>query len=65
MSKIFTKYGFFGAVCARQGDGGHRQDVDRDRVMVRARVRSHLETIKERSANLLANCEIKEFVGTD
>jgi len=26
---IFTRYGFFSAVCARQGDGGHGQPVDK------------------------------------
>jgi len=36
---IFTKYGFYSAVCARQGDGSHGQPVDPDRIMVRARVR--------------------------
>jgi hypothetical protein len=62
---IFTKYGFYSAVCARQNDGGHSQSVDRDRVMVRARVRSHLDAIRERFPDLLADCDIKEFVGTD
>ena len=62
---VFTKYGFFSAVCARQGEGGHRQSIDPDRIMVRARVRSHLEAIKERFSDLLASCDIKEFVGTD
>ena len=33
---IFTKHGFFSAVCARQGDGKHGQPVDPDRIMVRA-----------------------------
>ncbi len=49
---LFTKHGFYSAVCARQGDGSHGQSVDPDRIMVRARVRSHLEALKER---LLAN----------
>jgi len=62
---IFTKYGFYSAVCARQGDGGHSQPVDKDRVMVRARVRSHLETLQGRFADLIGDNEIKEFVGTD
>lgn len=62
---IFTKYGFFSAVCARQGDSGHRQVVNPDRIMVRARVRSHLEALKERFPDLLGKCDIKEFVGTD
>ena len=44
---IFTKYGFYSAVCARQGDGRHGQPVDPNRIMVRCRVRQHLETLKE------------------
>ena len=62
---IFTKYGFFSAVCARQGDGGPGQPVAKDRIMVRARVRSHLEALQDRFADLLGDSEIKEFVGTD
>jgi len=31
---IFTRHGFFSAVCARQGDGKHGQPVDPDRIMV-------------------------------
>ena len=62
---LFTKHGFFSAVCARQGDGRHGQPVDLSRIMVRARVRGHLETIKERFSDLLADYEIKESSGTD
>jgi len=62
---IFTKYGFYSAVCARQGDGSHGQPVDPDRIMVRARVRSHLEALRDRFADLISDNEIKEFVGTD
>ena len=62
---LFTKHGFYSAVCARQGDGSHGQPVDPDRIMVRARVRSQLEALKERFSDLLADCEIKEFAGTD
>jgi len=43
---VFTKHGFFSAVCARQGDGTYGQPVDQDRIMVRARVRGHLEAPK-------------------
>src|SRR5436305_641101 len=32
---IFTKHGFFSAVCAREGDGSHGRPVDPDRIMVR------------------------------
>ena len=62
---IFTKYGFFSVVCARQGDGSHGQPVDPKRMMVRARVREHLEALREIFPELLGDCEIKEFVGTD
>ena len=62
---VFTKYGFYSAVCARQGDGGHSQPVDSDRIMVRARLRGHLEALRERFSSLLANSEIMEFPGTD
>jgi len=62
---IFTKYGFFSAVCARQGDGSRGQPVDPNRIMVRARLRPHLEALKERFPEMLGDCEIKEFVGTD
>ena len=62
---VFTKHGFFGAVCARQGSGKHGQPVDPDRIMVRARVRGHLEALKKRFPDLLGQCEIQEFAGTD
>ncbi len=62
---IFTKHGFFSAVCARQGNGKHGQPVDPDRIMVRARVREHLEAIKKRFPELLSECEIQESAGTD
>jgi hypothetical protein len=62
---IFTRHGFFSAVCARQGDGKHGQPVDPDRMMVRARVRGHLEALKKRFADLLGECEIYESAGTD
>ena len=62
---IFTRHGFFSAVCARQGDGKHGQPVDPDRIMVRARVRGHLESLKKRFANPLGECEIQKSIGTD
>jgi hypothetical protein len=62
---IFTKHGFFSAVCARQGDGKHSQPVDTDRIMVRARIRGHLEALKERFTELLGGCEIQDSAGTD
>ena len=61
----FTKHGFFSAVCARQGNGKHGQPVDPGRIMVRARVRSHLEALKSRFPELLGSCEILDSGGTD
>jgi hypothetical protein len=62
---VFTKHGFFSAVCARQGNGKRGQPVDPDRIMVRARVRGHLEGLKKRFPDLLGQCAILEFAGTD
>ena len=49
---LFTKHGFYSAVCARQGEGGHGQPVNPDRIMVRARVHSHLEALNPRVTSL-------------
>lgn len=63
---IFTKYGFFSAVCARQGDGGDGQPVDVDRIMVRGRrVRRHFTALIERFPDLLGGCEVVESANTD
>jgi hypothetical protein len=62
---IFTKHGFFSAVCARRGDGQRGQPVDPNRIMVRARLQSHLEALKKRFPDLLGGCEIQESAGTD
>ena len=62
---IFTKYGFYSAVCARQGKGTHDQPVDPNRIMVRARLKSHLEALMQRFPKQLSECDIKEFAGTD
>jgi hypothetical protein len=62
---LFTKYGFYSSVCARKGDGGHGQPVDPNRIMVRCRLKEHLDALKERFPELLSDCEIKEFSGTD
>ena len=62
---LFTKYGFYSAVCTRQGDGRHGQPVDPSRIMVRARTRPHLQSLKDRFPDLIGSCEIKEYVGTD
>ena len=62
---IFTKHGFFSAVCAHQGDGKHGQPVDPDRIMVRARVRGHLDALKKKFPEFLDECEIHCAAGTD
>ena len=62
---VFTKYGFYSVVCARQGDGSHGQPVDLSRVMVRARLREHLDALKARFPERLGDCEVKEFNGSD
>jgi hypothetical protein len=62
---LFTKYGFFSAACARHGDRRHGQAVDPDRIMVRARMREHLETLKSQFPEQLGDCEIQASAGTD
>lgn len=62
---IFTTYGFFSAVCARQGSGKHGQPVDPNLIMVRARLRTHLEALAARFPDVLGQGEIQEFAGTD
>ena len=62
---VFTRHGFFSAVCARTGDGGHGRPVDPDRIMVRARVRGHLEALKTRFPDPLGGCEIRASAGAD
>ena len=62
---IFTKHGFFSAVCARTGAGKHGQPVDPERIMVRARLRCHLKALKEYFPDLLGQHEIQESAGTD
>jgi hypothetical protein len=62
---IFTRHGFFSAVCARKGNGNHGQSVDPDRIMVRARIQGHLEALKKRFPDLLAECDIRKSAETD
>jgi hypothetical protein len=62
---LFTKYGFFSVVCARAGTGGKHEPVDPNRVMVRARVRKHLESLVARFPELLEECTIRESTDTD
>ena len=62
---VFTKYGFFSAVCARQGDGGYGQPPDPDRIMVRARDRDHLERLAAACPEQLGGLAITETADTD
>jgi hypothetical protein len=62
---VFTKHGFFSAVCARQGTGKQGQQIDPSRIMIRARARGHLEALKQRFPALLGKCDIQEFAGAD
>jgi hypothetical protein len=62
---LFTKYGFFSAVCARCGRGEHREPIDPGRLSIRARLREHLDALKGRFPDVLGGCEIREFAGTD
>lgn len=62
---LFTKHGFYSAVSARKGNGEYGQSVDPDRIMVRARLAGHLENLKNRFPELIGECEIKEFKGSD
>lgn len=62
---MFTKYGFFSAVCARQGDGRHGSPVDPTRTMVRARVRAHLEALQGQYPDLLGTSSIQGTGHTD
>lgn len=62
---IFTRHGFFSAVCAREGDGRHGRPLDRDRIMVRARVRDHLERLQRRFPDEFAGGGIVETPAND
>jgi hypothetical protein len=62
---IFTKHGFFSAVCARQGNGKHGQPIDPNTIMVRARLRAHLDALLKRFPDMLGQSQIQEFAGTD
>jgi hypothetical protein len=61
---IFTKYGFFSIVCAREGFGEPGQQVDPQRVIVRSRSREQLERLKNRFSELAA-LPIVSFPGAD
>lgn len=60
---LFTQYGFYSVVCARDLAGNPTR-VDPDIFMVRARSRKHLETLQTRFSQLAA-LEIVETSNTD
>lgn len=61
---IFSIHGFFSAVSAREGKSGYGK-VDATRIMVRARVRAHLERLASVYPEQLAGREILESPGND
>jgi hypothetical protein len=62
---LFTKYGFFSAVCARKGKKGKKgKELDPNLFMIRARIQEHLEALIERFEEL-ADCKIKNSNNTD
>jgi len=62
---LFTKYGFFSAVCARQGEGCRLSPVDRSKIAIRSRYKQHLESLKTRFADLIGDAEIRAFPNSD
>ena len=62
---LFTKHGFFSVVCARQGDGKQGRPIDTTRLMVRARMREHLDALKKWWPEQLDGVDIRASAGTD
>ena len=62
---IFTKYGFFSAVCARKGDGKQGRALDENRIMVRARNDGHLLALQARFPELLKEQKVLRSDDTD
>jgi len=60
---LFTQYGFYSVVCARDLQGDPTR-IDPNTVMVRARSRRHLELLQKRVSEL-ASFVIDETAGTD
>ena len=62
---LFTKYGFYSAVCARTMNDAGLGQADRGRIVVRARVRRHLEALRSRFPGELADSPVVDDEGTD
>lgn len=62
---LFSKYGFYSVVCARQEPGHLDSQIDLDRVMVRARKRDHLGNLINRFSKELGDCEVFAYSHTD
>lgn len=60
---LFTQYGFYSVVCARDLAGNPAR-VDPDTFMVRARCRRHLESLQKRFPQM-ASLEIADTTNTD
>lgn len=60
---IFSRYGFVSVVCARK-DNGKSAAIDPDKMMIRGRVRSHMDALKARFPQLIRG-KLKEDAGTD
>jgi len=60
---LFTQYGFYSVVCARDLTGNTTR-IDPDTFMVRARCRKHLESLQKRFPQLAA-AEITDTTNTD
>ncbi len=61
---MMTRYGFFSITCAREGLGEPLQPVDPNRLMVRARTRTHLAALKARFP-ALSQAELFESTSAD
>ena len=57
---LFTQWGFFSCVCAREGTGAPEEPVDPQHIMVRTRMKLHLESLQAHLPDLIGGCEIRE-----
>ena len=61
----FTKFGFFSAVCARYETGKQTGKPNPNKLMIRARVKLHLENLIRLFPHIFGKCKINETEGTD